>query len=140
MKRQMALNPSTSIIKRHAKELLKEGTDFDDDRLDFHDAIMTMGDHDAQVDKLMSDVTNTQGVPSDSIKEQERGHFRAEQRQSYRPKQVSSRYGLDPRGNVTFISGSPVSYSDRTHNQIKLIQQDNASRAQLMSRYDTRFK
>jgi hypothetical protein len=136
----MALNPSTSIIKRYANEILKDGADFDDDRLDFHDAIMTMGDHDAQVDRLTNDVLRAEVPMTDSLKDAQRQQFRDEQRQSYRPEQAPSHYGLDPRADVTFIPDTPVTYTKRTHDQIKLIQQDNASRAKLLSMYDTRFK
>ena len=136
----MALNPTTSIIKRDADSLLKEGADFDDDRLDFHDAIMTMGDHDAQVERLSNDVSQTTVAMTDSLKDDQRQQFRDEQRQSYRPEQASSHYGLDPRAAVTYISDTPVTYTKRTHNQIKLIQQDNASRAKLLNMYNTRFK
>jgi hypothetical protein len=134
----MALNPSSSIIKRHANEMLKDGVDFDDDRLDFHDAIMTMGDHDAQVDRLSNDVSQTVVAMTDSLKDEQRREFRNEQRQSYRPEQASSRYGLE--ADVTYISDTPVTYTQRTHDQIKLIQQDNASRAKLLNIYNTRFK
>jgi hypothetical protein len=133
----MALNPS-SIIKRHANEMLKEGADFDDDRLDFHDAIMKMGDYDAQVDRLTNDVSQTAAAMTDSLKDAQRQQFRNEQRQSYRPQQATSHYGLD--ADVTYISDTPITYSKRTHNQIKLIQQDNASRAKLLNLYNTRFK
>jgi hypothetical protein len=137
----MALNPSSSIIKRHANDVMKEGADFDDDRLDFHDAIMSMGDHDAQVDRLSSDILRTAGVSmTDSLKENQRQQFRNEQRQSYRPLQAESHYGLDPKADVFYIPDTPVSYSKRTHNQIQLIQQDNASRAKLLNTYNTRFK
>ena len=136
----MALNPtSSSIIKRDAHELLKDGADFDDDRLDFHDAIMSMGDHDAQIDRLSNDVLRIEVPMTDSLKDGERKKFRNEQRQ-YRPQQPQSHYGLDPRADVTFIPDTPVTYTKRTHDQIKLIQQDNASRAKLLNMYNTRFK
>jgi hypothetical protein len=133
----MALNPTNSIIKRQSYELLKEGAEFDDDRIDFHDAIMTMGDYDAQVDRLSNDVSRAVDA-TDSLKEQERQEFHMEQRQSYRPQQASSHFGLD----VTYIPRKiPTSNIQRTtHNQIKLIQQDNANRVKLMNRYNSRFK
>jgi hypothetical protein len=137
----MALNPSSSIIKRHANEVLKEGADFDDDRLDFHDAIMQYADHDAQVDRLSNDIARTAGVPmTDSLKDEQRQTFRNEQRQSYRPQQARSGFGMDPRADVNYSSDAPLAYSDATHNQIRLIQQDNASRATLLNMYNTRFK
>jgi hypothetical protein len=135
----MALNPSSSsIIKRNANEMLKEGADFDDNRLDFHDAIMTMGDVDSQIERLSNDVTQTAVAMTDSLKDNQRQEFRNEQRQSYRPDQASSHYGLN--ADVTYISKTPITYSKRTHDQIKLIQEDNASRQKLMNLYNTRFK
>jgi hypothetical protein len=134
----MALNPTNSIIKRQSYELLKEGAEFENDRLDFHDAILTMGDHDAQVDRLMDDVSRTADA-TDSLKDGQREEYHREQRQSYRPQKASSHFGLD--SDVTYIPRKlPPSNIQRTHNSIRLIQQDNASYSKLMNMYNTRFK
>jgi hypothetical protein len=122
----------SSIVKRFGNDMLKEGVVFDDDadRQDFTDSILQHGDHDAQVAKLNDDANSTQNNPTDSLKENERARYHKESRESYRPSLA----------DITFIPDIPIQYSERTHNQIRLTQQDNASRAKLLNRYNNRFK
>jgi hypothetical protein len=118
------------------------GVVFDDDtdREDFHDAIMHHVDHDAQVDKLTNGVSTNPTSVMASLKDQERQLYHQEQQLTQRPVQPLSQFGLDPRADVTFIPDTPLVYSQRTHNHIRLLQQNNAAEARLRNIYYTRFK
>ena len=97
-------------------------------------------DHDAQVDRLINGVaTNEKGVMA-SLKDNERELYHQEQQQTQRPVQPGGQFGLDPRADVTFILDQPLVYSQRTHNHIRLLQQNNAAEARLRNMYYTRFK
>ena len=123
----------------NASELLKDGgVDNDDDRQDFHEAILKHGDHDAQVEKLANGVSNSSQNATESLKEQERQAYWEER--AHRPTQPYKDFGLDPAADINVIPDTPVAYSKRTHNQIRLIQENNASRAALLGMYSSRFK
>lgn len=131
----MALNPFAS-----ARELLKDGggVDQDTDRQDFHEAILKHGDPDAHVDHLSNNISNAAQNASESLKENERQAYWQER--AHRPTKPYRDFGLDPAADMNFIADTPMTYSKRTHNQIRLIQQDNASRERLLNMYNTRFK
>jgi hypothetical protein len=118
------------------------GVVFDDDteREDFQDAIMHHADHDAQVDKLVNGVATNPTSVMASLKDQERHLYHQEQQQTQRPVQPSGQFGLDPRADVTFIPDTPLVYIQRTHNHIRLLQQNNAAEARLRNMYFTRFE
>jgi hypothetical protein len=118
------------------------GVVFDDDtdREDFHDAIMHHAHHDAQVDKLVNGVATNPTSVMASLNDQERHLYHLEQQQTQRPVQPVSQFGLDPRADVTFIADTPLVYSQRTHDHIRLLQQNNAAEARLRNMYYTRFK
>jgi hypothetical protein len=118
------------------------GVVFDDDtdREEFHDAIMRHVDHDAQVDRLINGVGMNPPSVMASLKDNERELYHQEQQQTQRPVQPVSQFGLDPRSDVTFITDQPFVSSERTHDHIRLLQQNNASEARLRSIYHARFK
>jgi hypothetical protein len=114
--------------------------DDDTDREDFHDAILRHVDHDAQVDMLINGVATNEKSVMASLKDNERELYHQEQQQTQRPVQPVSRFGLDPRADVTFISDQPFVNSERTHDHIRLLQQNNAAEVRLRSLYHARFK
>jgi hypothetical protein len=114
--------------------------DDDADEEDLNDAIMRHADHDAVVDRLLNGVSLNPTSVMESLKEQERELYHQEQQQTQRPVQPVSHFGLDPRSDVTYITDQPFVNSERTHDHIRLLQQNNASEARLRSIYHARFK
>ena len=114
--------------------------DDDTDGEDLNDAIMLHADHDAQVDRLINGVSLNPASVMESLKEQERQLYHQEQQQTQRPVQPVTQFGLDPRADVTFISDTPLVYSQRTHDHIRLLQANSAAEARLRSLYHARFK
>jgi hypothetical protein len=111
------------------------GFDDDTDQQDFNDAILRHVDHDAQVDRLLNGVTLNPTNVMASLKDQERELYHQEQQQTQRPIQPVSQFGLDPRADVTFITDTPFVNSERTHDHIRLLQENNAAEARLRSIY-----
>ena len=132
------LNPFDGV-----QDLLKDGAVVfeDDKREDFHEAILKYGDQDSQIEKLVSGVSNMTQNPTASLKEQERRVYFEEQAQN-RPTQALKGFGLDPKADLLYINTPRVPPNDeqQAYNQIRLIQQSNASRAALLNRYNTRYK
>jgi hypothetical protein len=118
------------------------GVVFDDDadQQDFNDAIMRHADQDAQVDRLIHGVSLNPTSVMASLKDNERELYHQEQQQTQRPVQPVSQFGLDPRSDVTFITDQPFVNSQRTHDHIRLLQENNAAEARLRSIYHARFK
>jgi hypothetical protein len=114
--------------------------DDDADEEDLNDAIMLHADHDAQVDRLLNGVSLNPTSVMESLKEQERELYHQEQQQTQRPVQPGAQFGLDPRSDVTYITDQPFVSSQRTHDHIRLLQQNNAAEARLRSLYHARFK
>jgi hypothetical protein len=130
-------------LMQHGNDFIKgNGVVFDDDEDsdDFHNAIMQHADHDAQIEKLVSGVAVNSASASSSLKEGQRQAFHEEQQRSQRPVQPVSQFGVDPRADVTFIQDTPLIFSERTHDHVRLLQQNNASEARLKSMYHTRFR
>ena len=114
--------------------------DDDTDGEDLNDAIMRHADHDAVVDRLLNGVSLNPTSVMASLKDNERDLYHQEQQQTQRPVQPVAQFGLDPRSDVTFITDQPFVNSQRTHDHIRLLQQNNASGARLRNMYYTRFK
>jgi hypothetical protein len=114
--------------------------DDDADEEDLNDAIMLHADHDAQVDRLINCVSLNPTSVMASLKDNERELYHQEQQQTQRPVQPVSQFGLDPRSDLTFITDTPFVNSERTHDHIRLLQQNNATEARLRSLYHARFK
>ena len=114
--------------------------DDDADGEDLNDAIMRHADHDAVVDRLLNGVSLNPTSVMASLKDNERELYHQEQQQTQRPVQPVSHFGLDPRSDVTYITDQPFVNSQRTHDHIRLLQQNNATEARLRSLYHARFK
>jgi hypothetical protein len=96
------------------------GFDDDTDQQDFNDAILRHVDHEAQVDRLINGVSLNPTSVMASLKDNERELYHQEQQQTQRPVQPGGQFGLDPRADVTFIPDTPLIYSQRTHDHIRL--------------------
>jgi hypothetical protein len=127
------------VEKKMLSEFLTTQDD-DADEEDLNDAIMLHADHDAQVDRLLNGVSLNPTSVMASLKDNERELYHQEQQQTQRPVQPGGQFGLDPRADVTYITDQPFVSSQRTHDHIRLLQQNNASEARLRSIYHARFK
>lgn len=119
--------PNTSVLNDPD---LKDDVHFTDKRQDYTQSILEFGDLDAQADLVGDEEKERLSLFSDSLKEGERVAFHTAQLMAMRPTEQ-----LEPR----VIEEMPIDISERTHNQIQLIQRNQASIHKLLNRYNVKY-
>ena len=129
-------------LRTVTQNILKDGTgvvfDDDTDREDFEKSILKHGDLDAQLDKLSGERVNRPTNPKASLKETEREAYWEDQ--FHQPIATHNFPSSLMSPEITYVEDTPMTFNKRTHNQIRLIQQNNASMSRISNMYRARFK